>query len=141
MSQAHAKLAHEWFELVWNRGDREAIDRLLAPHAVGHGLPDDRDPDAAIRDRDAFKAYYDRFRASFPDLRVEVEDLVSQDDRVAVRCTVRGTHAAAGAGMAPTNRPVEFAGMMFFRIQGGQIVEAWHSLDFQALTRQLAAPA
>jgi len=36
---AFAELVHEWFERVWNRGDESAIDDLLSPAGVAHGLP------------------------------------------------------------------------------------------------------
>jgi len=40
MADDRVTLLHEWFEHVWNRGDLTAIDRLMSPDVVIHGLQD-----------------------------------------------------------------------------------------------------
>jgi steroid delta-isomerase-like uncharacterized protein len=126
-----------WFEEVWNKGREEAIDELFDEKGVAHGLADETGE--PLRGAEGFKPFFRRFREAFPEIEVTVEDTVSEGDRVAARCTVRGAHRGDSLGFAATNRPVEFTGICIARISDGKIVEAWNNFDFMAMFQQLGA--
>jgi len=135
MANDRVTLIHEWFEQVWNRGDAAAIDRLLAPDAVIHGL---RDADGTdLTGKAHFLPFVQRYREAFPDMQIVVEDVVVEGDKIAGRCVVRGTHRGHTLGFAATNRPVEFTGMCFVRVRDGQIVEGWNNFDLATMSTQL----
>jgi len=135
MADDRVTLVHEWFEQVWNRGDVAAINRLMAPDAVIHGL---REPDGTQPNgRDSFIPFFHKFRDAFPDLQIVIEDAIVEGDKIACRCTVRGTHSGHTLGFAATLRPVEFTGMCFIRVRDGQIVEGWNNFDFATMSTQL----
>lgn len=127
MSESAEALVRLWFDEVWNRGDASAIDRLLAPNAVVHGLSPDGKP---LVGREAFKPFYEQFRTGFPDLHVTIDQVLNQGDRVAVYCLVHGTHTGPMMGKAPTNLPVSFTGMVIVRTDGQYLVEGWNAWDF-----------
>jgi steroid delta-isomerase-like uncharacterized protein len=133
----NASLIRRWFEEVWNKGREEAIDELFDEKGVAHGLADEKGE--PLRGAAGFKPFFRRFREAFPEIEVTVEDTVSEGDRVAARCTVRGAHRGDSLGLAATNRPVEFTGISIVRISGGKIVEAWNNFDFMAMFQQLGA--
>ena len=62
-------------------------------------------------------------------MRVTVEDLVAEGDRVAARVTMRGTHQRVFQGLARTGKRVEVRAMDMFRISDGKIVEHWGHAD------------
>ncbi|TMK68628.1 MAG: methyltransferase domain-containing protein [Actinobacteria bacterium] len=64
----------------------------------------------------------------FPDLRFEVDEQVSEGDRVASRWTLRGTHRG---------REVELRGIVISRFEDGRIIEDWAASDTMELVRQL----
>jgi len=134
MSEKARALIHRWFEEVWNKGRSDAIDEMLAPDCIVHGLADDGSP---MHGGEGFKPFHAKFREAFPDLSVNVEDTVCEDDRVAVRCSVRGKHSGDSLGFAATSKPVEFSGIAIVRVKDGKIVEAWNNFDFMALYKQL----
>jgi predicted ester cyclase len=68
------------------------------------------------------------YRALFPDLRFTVEEQVTEEDRVASRWTLTGTHRG---------RAVRLRGIVVSRIQDGRIIEDWASSDTLDLVRQL----
>jgi ubiquinone/menaquinone biosynthesis C-methylase UbiE/predicted ester cyclase len=68
------------------------------------------------------------YLALFPDLRFEVDEQVSEGDRVASRWTLRGTHRG---------RQVELRGIVISRFEDGQIIEDWAASDTMELVRQL----
>src|SRR5438093_12903410 len=119
MATSNEALTRRWFEEVWNQGRVEAIDELLAEDGIAHGLGSGDD----LRGPAGFKPFHARFKGAFPDIRITVEDMISEGDMVAVRFTCRGTHAGDHLGVAPTNRKVAFEAMSFVRWRDGQVVE------------------
>ncbi|MFD5828480.1 ester cyclase [Lentzea sp. NPDC060358] len=78
-------------------------------------------------------------RSAFPDLDVQIEDLVVSGERVAVRVLATGTHRGEILGIAPTGRTVAFRAFDFHQIADGKIAGTWHLEDFFALRHQLGA--
>ncbi len=130
-------LLRRCFEEVWNKGRAEAIDEMFAEEGVAHGLADESG--AELRGPAHFRVFHRQFREAFPDIEVVVDDAISEGDKVAARCTVRGRHEGHTLGFAATKRPVEFTGMTFARVRGGKIVEAWNNFDFMSMFQQLGA--
>ena len=130
-------LAHEWFDEVWNKRKVEMIDRLLAEDVIAHGLVDEKGNE--LRGPAAFKNFFIQFTKAFPDIHVEVADTISEEDKVAARCVVTGTHRGDTLGVPGSNKPVRFTGVAILRIKNGKIVEAWNNFDFQTLSRQIGA--
>lgn len=135
MSEENKALLRRWFGEVWNEGRAEAIDELFAAEGVAHGLADATG--AELRGPAHFREFHQGFRTAFPDLRVTVEDMVAEGDKVAGRCAVRGAHRADTLGFPATDREVAFEGMCIVRIRDGQIVEAWNNFDFLSMYQQL----
>jgi len=48
-------------------------------------------------------------------------------------------HEGEGIGVAPTNQPVEFTGMVIVRLKDGKIVESWNEFDFMKMYSQVGA--
>src|ERR1044071_9194521 len=122
-----ASFVHRWFDEVWNAQRADAVDEMLAEDGIGHGLAG---PDGEqIRGPEAFKKFQSAFLSAYPDLKVIVEDTVVEGDKIAARCRVTGVHQGHGIGIAPTNQPVEFTGMLIVRVKDGKSVEAGNELD------------
>jgi steroid delta-isomerase-like uncharacterized protein len=136
-TEDNAAFIRRWFEEVWNKGREEAVDELFDEKGVAHGLADETGE--PLRGAAGFKPFFRRFREAFPEIEVTVEDTVSEGDKVAARCTVRGAHRGDTLGFAATNRPVEFTGICIVRVSQGKIVEAWNNFDFMAMLGQLGA--
>jgi steroid delta-isomerase-like uncharacterized protein len=133
-SSAHKALLHEWFEEIWNKGNADAVHRLLAPEAVIHNLAQDGKDSVGVS---AFLDFFERFRSAFPDTRIDVHETASEGDLLSGRWTFNATHTGEGLVFPPTHRPVRFDGMSFARIKDGQIVEGWNVWDAVAMRDQL----
>ena len=128
-------ILERWFEEVWNNGRESAIDEMLDPNVVGHGL---KDADGSeVHSIPGFKVFYRQFRSAFPDIHVQIEDTVSEGDKTVARCVVTATHSGHGIGRAPTSKPVRFTGMCMVRLKNGKIAESWNNFDFLAMQQQL----
>lgn len=122
------------FEEAWNSGQvaslRGHVDPGLTFHYRGQTF---------TTSLDELEALVGAWRSAFPDLHLKVCDLVEDGDLIAARLRVTGTHRGQWQETAPTGRRVEFDEMMFFRFEGGLLVEAWEVQDELGLLQQIGA--
>ena len=115
----------------WSGGNLAAADELRAADAAIHepvvGTPADLKPIGRA------------IRAAFPDWHSTVEEMIVEGDRVAERWTGRGTHRGEWQGIPPTGKRVAMPGVVFYRIEGGKIVEFRGSFDRMSLMQQIGA--
>ncbi|HEY6746672.1 MAG TPA: ester cyclase [Mycobacteriales bacterium] len=76
------------------------------------------------------------FRA-FPDLRLSVQDLIGEGDKVVVRNVVRGTHRGDYLGLPGSGTVVTYDEIFIFRFTDGRISEISGVVDLAAQLRQL----
>ena len=79
------------------------------------------------------------FDAAFPGYWLEAEDMIADDDKVAVRFTFHGTHQAELMGIPPTGKTVSMDGIIIYRLADGKIVDHWMQTDTTSLMQQLGA--
>lgn len=78
------------------------------------------------------------WRAAFPDLKVVVDHVIAEGDKVAIRWTARGTNTGNGNGITATGRKVETSGTVLLRFKDGKLAEEWVAGDAMGLMRQLS---
>jgi len=126
------------YEEVWNKRRVELVDELMSP---SHAMHDNHLPDSGVGP-EAYKRNVARFVAGFPDLRFTVEDMLVENDKVAVGWTISGTHKGEFRGISPTGRKVSVEGITINHIADGKIMDSYVSWDALGLLQQLgAAPA
>jgi len=74
---------------------------------------------------------------AWPDVRVDIEDLIAEGDRVAARITVSATPQKAAFGLTPTGKSFKISGMYLVRIADGKIVEHTSVEDALGIMQQL----
>ena len=132
MSSENKALVRKWFQEVWNRGSVAAIDEMLTADAVVHGLGP-----ADLRGPAGFKPFHAAYRDAFPDVVVEINEIIDEGHIVAVRWTGTGTHQGSGLGIPPTGKRAHFTGMTFLKVHHGQLVEGWNNFDQLGMLQQL----
>jgi steroid delta-isomerase-like uncharacterized protein len=126
-----------YFEEVWNAGELDVLDALIAPDYVNHspGLPDMPSGPAGL------KPIARAMREAFPDLHYEIEDIIVDGDRVCVRTTLTGTHRGDFFGIPASGRSVRVSQIQIERIVDGRIVEHWRTTEDARLLRQIGVLA
>lgn len=127
-----ALVSRIWNE-VWNRGELDACDEILAGDYTGV-IPGQPEP---IRGPEAFKQMVAAYRAGFPDVHLTVDDVFADGDRVAVRWVSRGTHLGSLMGIPPTGRHIEVMGISLFQVVDGKVASEWEGFDTMGMMRQL----
>ena len=128
-------IARRWFEEVWNARDDKAVDQLMATEAPGHV------EGAEVSGPAAFRQMRDVFLGALPDIRIEVEDVIGEGDRAAVRWRAVGSHQGDGFGFKASGRNVDIRGTTWLTIRDGKIVEGWDTWNLNRLLEDLRGSA
>jgi steroid delta-isomerase-like uncharacterized protein len=124
-----------WFWEVWEQGNIDLLDELLAPDYINHTLASPDLPPGP----EGVKEVVSMFHSAIPDLRVVIEDMIAEGDKVATRYALEGTHKGELFGATPTGRQLSIKSMTVERLSGGKIVEHWRVTDELDMMRQLGA--
>ena len=95
---------------AWNAGDTDGFLSLFDPSLSHHGLA----PEPL--DVSGNRAFYEQLRHDVPGCQLVIEDLLAEDDRVAVRFRLVGEH---------TGGPISVDAQTMMRFEGGRVVERW----------------
>lgn len=121
MSEANKAVVRRLVAEVLNGGHLEVVDELYAPELA-----------------EAARRWIAPFRASFPDVHMEIVELIAEGDKVVGRFTCSATHLGAWLGHGPTGRRFERVNeVAIFRLREGRIVHAWSLEDTLSRLRQL----
>ena len=107
------------FEEFINQKNLEVADRNFASDYREHGA--DAPPGTAPGPNGP-KTYIAAAFKRYPDLRVVIEDIIAEEDKVVVRNRWQATDAQTGAA-------IEFNGIVIWRIAGGKLAERWAYLE------------
>ncbi len=126
-------LIHKLME-VFEDPESPVLDEVLSPDIVIHapeGPP--------LHGSQAAREMIRGMRQAFPDMTFEIDDIITEESKVACRWTVRGTHRGEFMGVPPTGKSVEIDGIEIARVEDGKFVEDWLLWDALGLLRQLGA--
>lgn len=121
------------FTEAWNTGDVSVLD---AP-GVGDSILFHYRGSTMVQGVADLEGLIAHWRSAFPDLRMELLDVIQEGDLVAARVRYSGTHEGTWFGIPATGRSVEVDEMMFFRFESGRLVEAWEVDDQLSMRTQL----
>ncbi|MEU8248944.1 ester cyclase [Nonomuraea sp. NPDC048916] len=85
----------------------------------------------------AMKEVLAMLHRAFPDLHVEIEDVIAEGDRVVTRNTVTGTHRGEYMGVPPTGKSITYKEILIARFADGRVAETWAVVDVMSQMRQL----
>ena len=120
------------FIAAFAAADARTLERIVAEHMIDHNLAPGQK-----QGRPGLLEAVDMFRTAFPDLKVTIESLVADEERVSVTGKISGTNQGALMGAPPTGKSASFAYMDMYAIANGQIAEVWHVEDLAGMMRQL----
>lgn len=124
-------VVRQFFE-IYNSQDYEAAYQCMASNYCDRGLPQVRSVEDAI---EILKLTHQ----SFPDIKVAIDDLIEENDKVVFRGRFSATHLGEFVGIAPTGARVEFEALEIFRIENQKITESWGYWPMSEIVRQIQA--
>ncbi|GIF76708.1 ester cyclase [Asanoa siamensis] len=113
---------------VWNGANEATAYELVGPDCPGLGASG---PVGVL-------AWHQERRASFPDLRYKIVDLIVSGDRAAVHWRAAGTQLGQFGPVPPTGNVVSYSGATFLRFDAdGLIADVWSVNELFQLLQQL----
>ncbi len=132
MSEENKAIVRRLLEEAYSTGNLAVVDEIIAPDYVHTG-----NSGRIVTGIEFIKQQITIERTIFPDLRVTIEEMIAEGDKVVARWTLRGTHQGEWRGIPPTGKEVTSTGVDIHRIVGGKIVEDWRKRDRMDVMQQL----
>ena len=122
-------LLERWLAAA-DAGHLDAFDEYLHPDVVVHaplGL--------SSRGIDEERAVWRAALDAMPDLRHDVQEVVTEGSSTAARVVVTGTIVRTFAGVEPSEEPFQLDQVVFAHIRDGKAEEVWEIADVGVLLR------
>jgi hypothetical protein len=116
---ANKEVARRLMEEVWGERRLDLLAELVAGEYVEHAQIGDYYGPAGAR------IGVGDYHLAFPDLTVQVDELLTEGDKVVRRFTLCGTHTGSLPGWVPSGLRVELHGIAIDRIADGKLAESW----------------
>ena len=128
----HAATMRNTYERI-NAGDIAGFGDLVADdfieHQGGPGFP---------ATKEGTLEFFRTLLAAFPDMRMNVEDLIAGEDKTVARVKITGTHKGEFMGIAATGARLDMQLIDIMRFNGaGLVCEHWGVADMLSLMQQL----
>ena len=131
--EANKELVRRLYEEGFNAGNLDAVDELVSRDVVTHN-PIILD---APTGPDSIRGGIEMLRNSFPDLRVEVIDLIAEGDKVAAFLRMSGTNLGDYRRGGATKRSGSMRAFFIWRVEDGKLAESWGVADRFDFLQQL----
>ena len=121
-------VARGFVQAIFNEGKIDEVKNFVTPDLIYHGLEE-------VKGLENFKQWVAEDRKAFPDMNITVVDSFGEQDKLAMRWTLKGTFAKELHGTQPSHEELnwkdvshekfETQGVEIFHFQDGKIKEAW----------------
>jgi steroid delta-isomerase-like uncharacterized protein len=108
--------ARRIIEEVWNKGNFSIISELVSPDYCSHNAAGED-----MKGPDGFKQMITLWRTAFPDLRMSIDDVVAEGNKLAVRISWRGTFKGKLGNIKPTGKQVNITEAFFATYKDGKM--------------------
>lgn len=116
------------------KGDTQNVDKYFATNWVNH------DPSLPLLNGlEGAKQVISLWQKSFSNLKIAIDDSVTQGELVAMRFAISGTHIGTFMGIAPTGKRINVTATGIFKVVGGKSTDNWVNFDALGLLQQLGA--
>lgn len=132
MSVEENKKSQEKFGEAINTGNLENLRSLVSEDVKEHDPAPNQGPGAQ-----GYIDFFSMMRNAFPDMKVDVETMVANEDKVSFAYTLTGTHKGEFMGVSPTGKKINARGMQISRFKDGKMVERWGSSDELGILKQI----
>ena len=94
-------LVHREIDEGWHKGNLVVVNEIYAANFIDHSPFPGTTPD-----REGIRQFIKIMRDAFPDIKLTIEDLIAESDKVVERVTATGTNKGEFMGITPTDRQI-----------------------------------
>ena len=130
-TEQNKQLVERMLNLICSN-DAAGLEHIVAPNWVNH------DPSLPpMQGREGARQLVGLFGSAFTSMYFQIEDAVSEGDKVACRFRFGGVNTGSFMGAPATGKKVEVTATGMFRIANGQLTDNWVNLDALGMMQQL----
>ena len=122
-------IARRFIEDIFNGRKTEMAKNYLTPDINYHGMAEE------VSGLENFKQWVAEDLSAFPDMKVTILDGFGDQNKIAIRWTLKATHEKDFADFPATHKKFETQGVDIFHFEGDKINEAWTLSDMSVLTQ------
>ena len=122
-------IARRFIEEIFNARKTELAKNFVTPDIIYHGMGEE------VRSLEEFKQWVAEDLSAFPDMKVTILDEFGEQNKIAIRWTLKATHEKDFADFPATHKKFETQGVDIFYFEGDKIKEAWTICDMSVLTQ------
>ena len=114
------------------KGNIDDLAQIVTPDWTNH------DPNLPpLQGLEGAKQLVGMWHTAFPDMKLAIEDSLSEGDKVAIRFRFTGKNTGAFMNMPATGKSVDGTGTGIFRVVNGKLTDNWVNIDALGLMQQL----
>jgi steroid delta-isomerase-like uncharacterized protein len=130
MSDAQNKtIARRFVEDIFNARKTELTKNYVTPDIIYHGVTEE------VKGLEEFKRWVTEDLTAFPDMKITIQDEFGEQNKIAMRWTLKATHEKDFADFPATHKKFEAEGIEIFHFEGDKIKEAWTAADLSDLAQ------
>lgn len=118
---------------AFETGNTSDLNNIISADAIDNNPPENM----TGKGPELVKNVITLYKNAFPDLKVKVNAMVAEGDKVISFLTFTGTHKGELFGIPATNKQVKVEGFDKVKIQNGKITERWGVFDQLGMFTQL----
>jgi predicted ester cyclase len=126
-------VVRRFIDEIFVKGNGDAVDKLATSDFTPHSWP------SVPPGADSLKQAVKRVSAGLAGVSMKIEDMISEDDKVAVRLTAHATHQGDFMGLRATGKSYTISETHIFHMRDGKVAEHWRDADMLGRMRQLGA--
>lgn len=131
MTDKLKEIVRQYLESVWNVGDQEAFYKLTAPNFT-YKFP--RHPD---RGQSEMIDFLSTFRNAFPDWCVQIDNMIAEENQVAISWSGIVTHLGDFSGIPATGKKITVSGINIYQFEGDRITAEFEQSDVLGMILQM----
>jgi len=120
------------YEEVWNQHNPEAADEFVAADVFTRDMLPEYQHGV-----EGYKHLVEWLHTAMPDLRMNIEDIIAEGDKVAAFVTLSGTHTGPLRDLDPSGRQVSVKHTHWYRLANGKVAEIWSVRDDLGMMQQM----
>lgn len=118
-------LAERYFIEVWDKGNIEVADEILAPNWIDHS--NSAEVPEGVTHRQHLKEVVAGFKDVFPNSRFKIEQLLADGEMVILRFSATAKQEKDYFGIRPTGKTKRLGGIDIYHFRDGQMIEEWET--------------
>ena len=114
-------------------GNMQTLNEIFSEDFINYTAPPN-----TPNDKQGVIYFFNHFlKPAFPDLKVEIHDMIADDDKVTTRKSFYATHKGDFLGIKPTNKSVTMEVIDIIALKNSKFVGHWGILDLHSLLAQI----